>query len=257
MKQRLSFKQRAGYTKNKAAYQLFELMAAKETNLCLSADVLCQADLRQLIHSVGAEICVLKTHIDMLDDFEPNFIDELRDLSAQYRFMIFEDRKFADIGDTVKRQYVGGIYQIAEWARITNAHIITGGGIVDCLAAEGLARGNGLLLIAQMSSAGALSSPDYVAANIALARQYPEFVMGFIAQEQLCEDPGFIHMTPGVKFSAEKLASGQCYVTPHSAITARGSDIIIVGRGIYAEADPVAAAQQYRQAAWSAYVSCL
>jgi orotidine-5'-phosphate decarboxylase len=39
-----------------------------------------------------------KTHIDIIEDFTMELADELVKLSKELDFMIFEDRKFADIG---------------------------------------------------------------------------------------------------------------------------------------------------------------
>lgn len=42
---------------------------------------------------------IAQTHCDVIDDFSLAFADELVRLSKELDFVIFEDRKFADIGE--------------------------------------------------------------------------------------------------------------------------------------------------------------
>jgi uridine monophosphate synthetase len=114
------------------------------------------------------------------------------------------------------------------------------------------------LLLAQMSSAGNLLTPAYTEECLQIGRKNSDFVLGFISQESLnvSRDDNFLTLTPGVKLLAahEKAGDdlGQQYNSPKSVIQ-KGTDIIIVGRGIIGADDRLAAAQRYRQEAWSAY----
>lgn len=254
---KLAYQQRIDYCLNKSARRLCQLIAEKQSNLCFSADITDADVLLALLEKLGPEICLVKTHVDILTEFKPHFIPQLKALADKHQFLIFEDRKFADIGYTVKQQYAAGIYHIAKWADIINAHIIPGPGIIQGLREVGLVKQRGLLLVAEMSSSGSLTGDAYTKASIAMAKQYPDFVMGFIAQHQLTDNPGLLHLTPGVQcvqIQADDL--GQQYVSPKQAILQNGSDIIIVGRGIYQAQDPVAAAATYRKSAWEAYLAC-
>lgn len=173
-------------------------------------------------------------------------------------------------------QYTAGVYRIADWAHVTNAHSFPGPGIVDglvkCmretegrLVAEGV-KGwegrRGLLLLAEMSSKGNLSTEGaYREKTLGMARGEPRHVMGFIAQSRklLDEFPAadkeedFLILTPGVGLDLKGDGLGQQYRTPEEVIGQDGCDIMIVGRGIYGQEDMLAAAERYRSAGWEAY----
>lgn len=290
---------------------LLRLMAAKQTNLCLSADVQSTSQLLDVAEECGDSICILKTHADIVHDFGERTIKGLMEIAARKKFLLFEDRKFGDIGNTVQTQYAAGTHKIGHWATLTNAHIFPGPAIISALksaAMSALAASNsqisteitggpgpipsflmeddqrrssrpdsdeessndggdtttgpsspqdfmprdqdkrkgsvvsisttisssaeyisppapasppststspseaaaglpvnaplarGLLLLAQMSSEDNMLTPAYTQKCIEQARQYKDFVLGFIAQESLNQtaDDNFLVMTPGV-----------------------------------------------------------
>jgi len=130
----LTYAARSSLAKNPFAQRLLQLMADKQTNLCLSADVTSTAQLLALARQCGPHICLLKTHLDIIDDYTPDTVSALRALAAQHRFLLFEDRKYADIGSTVSAQYHSGIFRISSWADLINAHLLPGEAIIDGLS---------------------------------------------------------------------------------------------------------------------------
>lgn len=237
------------------AKRLLHLMEKKESNLCVSADVTDSAELLGLAAELGPSICLLKTHVDILSDFTPDVSSQLRAIADQHDFLIFEDRKFADIGNTVKHQYEGGVFRISSWADVVNVHAVPGPGVVQGLQEAGEGLGRGCLVIAEMSSKGSLATGEYTKAAVQLAEERPTFVFGFISGGKVSDRPQFLHLTPGVQMQPGGDSLGQQYQTPHEVIVNKGSDIIIVGRGILSSSKRQEAAEMYRRAGWEAYVA--
>ena len=218
--------------------RLWEIIREKKSNLAIAADLTLCHQVLFLADVLGPYICVFKTHVDILTDFTHEFVKELSNLAARHNFLIFEDRKFADIGSTTGLQYSQGIYRISDWAHITNAHPIAGEGTILALkkAVEGSPE-RGMLVLAEMSSAGSLAKGEYTKAAYEMALKHKDFVLGFIGQRRL--DPGndddFIYITPGVSLEQSGDSLGQQYRSPEQVVIESGCDVIIVGRSIYAE----------------------
>jgi uridine monophosphate synthetase len=113
-------------------------MDLKASNLCLSADVTTARELLTLADKVGPSIVVLKTHYDLISGWDYNQQTgtgaRLAALARKHGFLIFEDRKFVDIGKTVQMQFTAGTARIIEWAHITNANMHAGKDMVRAMA---------------------------------------------------------------------------------------------------------------------------
>ena len=87
-----------------------------------------------------------------------DMIPQLLSLAKKHDFLLFEDRKFADIGNTVKMQYTEGLHAISSWADLVTVHGISGSGVLEGLETglkeKGADNCRGALILAEMSSAG-------------------------------------------------------------------------------------------------------
>merc|ERR1712232_429594 len=91
---RLTFKERSELCSNRFAKKMLQIMEDKQTNLCCSADVRTCKEVLDLAENVGPHICLLKTHVDIISDFNQDFIVSLQAIAQKHNFLIFEDRKF-------------------------------------------------------------------------------------------------------------------------------------------------------------------
>ena len=217
---------------------------------------------------MGPYIAVFKTHIDIISDFGFHTTQRLQALAEKHNFLIFEDRKFVDIGNTVQKQYRGGALRIYDWAHIVNASVLAGEGIIDALV-QTIEKGDvperGILILAEMTSKGSLAVGEYTQASVEIGQKHKDHVLGFVATRQLSSfaitcaaapEEDFVIFTTGISIASKGDALGQQYQSPDSAIEG-GADFLIVGRGIYSGPDPVASAKAYREAGWAAYLSRL
>ena len=79
--------------------KILEIAIAKQSNLIASADVTTTKELLEFAEQVGPHIVALKTHIDIIADFDSDkTILPLKDLATKHNFLLMEDRKFGDIG---------------------------------------------------------------------------------------------------------------------------------------------------------------
>ncbi len=244
------------------ARKYMEVATRKQSLVCLAADRNTMAGLFELIEFVGPHIAALKTHVDLVDDWSAEAWGEFCEAANAADLLIFEDRKFADIGK-ISRAQMAGIYDIRMWADLVTSHLISGPDIVDGIQAGwgDVGRSGGVLLLAQMSSRGNLLNSDYTEQVVTNGRVHSG-VFGFIGNgsrpdelRELRRRVGDEKMiwTPGVNLATGDGEMGQRYGDPRAAILA-GSDCIIVGSGIHNAPNPSEAAKAYASASWNALV---
>ena len=248
-----SFIVRAELASNPVASKLFKLMTEKESTLCLAADFTKTQDIIDLVNIAGPYIAVLKIHVDLIEDFHKDFIQKIKNIANKHKFLIMEDRKFADIGQVVSYQYRRGIYNIAEWADLITVHPVSGSGVIEGLK-DGLSEiseDRGIFIVAEMSSSGALTRGDYVQSAVSNTKDF-DLVAGFVSQSNVFSDPGLIQLTPGVKLTKSNDNLGQQYNTPRDVVNC-GADLVVVGRGITQAKDKLASILEYKKVLWEAY----
>ncbi|MDP2453544.1 MULTISPECIES: orotidine-5'-phosphate decarboxylase [unclassified Kaistella] len=246
---RISYEDKLNVCDHSVAQKLLEIAIEKKSNLIVSADVTTTQELLALAEKVGPHIVALKTHMDIIMDFDPDgTILPLKDLATKYNFLLMEDRKFADIGNTQELQFSYGMYKISNWADFVTAQVIAGYDSLDCF------RNVGVVAILGMSSKGTLTNTDYREEATKIALSHPN-VFGGVCQNKIPNE--LLLFTPGINLADEGDGKGQQYNTPEHAFTQLETDFIIVGRGIYKSDDAEKSALSYKIAGWNAYESSL
>ncbi|XP_034246401.1 uridine 5'-monophosphate synthase-like [Thrips palmi] len=263
---KMTFDARAEKSTNMMSARLLRLMATKRTNLCVAGDLRSSAAVLRLADAVGPYICVFKTHVDALDDFSGQFGPQLCEIAKTHNFLIMEDRKFGDIGNTVSLQYGAGNFSVAAWADLVTVHALPGPGIIDGLVSclethRAHLKDRACFIVAEMSCKDALTTASYRSEAMKLAETRVDFVAGVVSQSASgIPSPGLIQLTPGVRAGvngtpqSDSDGLGQQYNSPRHVVLERGADVAVVGRGVTEAPDSAEAAKFYRDLLWEAYL---
>ena len=248
-KKRLSYEQKLEVAEHSFAKKILEIAIEKRSNLIASADFITTKELLDFADIVGPHIVALKTHIDILNDFDADeTILPLKDLATKHNFLLMEDRKFADIGNTQELQFSYGTYKISNWADLVTSHVIGGSKSLDCFMNVGV------VAILGMSSQGTLTDSHYREGALKVIENHPN-IIGCVAQNEVSDQ--LLLFTPGVNLGTSGDDKGQQYNSPEHVIKNYGTDFIIVGRGIYKADEPEQEALRYKNEGWKAYQDSL
>ncbi len=245
-----------------SAQRVREAIERKRSHLVLSLDVDDPERFFAVLEATAEHLVMVKTHVDIMQGDCSAFVARLREVAHEHDLLLFEDRKFADIGSTVRKQFRGGAARICDWADLVTVHMIAGEAILDGLFGDpqGLHPHQGALLLARMSSQGNLITEEYTGRVIETGARRSDRVAGYIGHGENEADlralraripAGQLLLVPGVHRAQAGDNLGQHYLDPATVVRA-GADAIVVGRGIYAATDPAAEAAWYRETAWSA-----
>ncbi|CAH8557655.1 unnamed protein product [Heterobilharzia americana] len=203
------------------------IIKSKQSRLCVAIDTSDPCELLKLTDQLGPEICAVKLHLDILQAIEhPEMVIKgLCDLSSKHGFLIVEDRKLADIGQTVLNQLLYGVYKIAEWCDMVTVHCLPGPGLFEAfrkvnqkLIENGKNHQITALVVTEMSCQGTLTTESYMGQCVDLIKTNSDIIGGFVAQHPI---PGLdtrqstiSYWVPGIKLVNSNDDLGQSYNTP-------------------------------------------
>ncbi|XP_073997015.1 rudimentary-like [Rhodnius prolixus] len=248
----MEYQDRISLASCEASRKLLSLIEKKQTNLCVAVDVTSSSEVLKIVELVGPYVCMIKTHYDAVTDWSEEVESSLKDAAVKHKFLIMEDRKFGDIGNTVKLQ----TKKVFSWASFITMHSVAGPsallGAQEAL--KNLASECGIVLVSQLSSKNNLITHHYTKATTDLGSDFKKIVAGFVCQDHSSfSDPGFLQFTPGVAVKTGGDSLGQQYSTPEDAVMNKGADVVIVGRAIYQSLDPSKTAEEFKEKLWNAY----
>ena len=198
------------------------------SKIILSADLQYSNEIFNILDKIGNDIFGIKIHSDIILDWNDNVIDKLIEYKKKFKIVIIEDKKWCDIGNTIKLQLQNQLYKYEKWVDMFTVHSISGEGPVKSI--YNYNNNIKVLLVAEMSTQDNLIDENYTKKTINIAHNNKN-VIGYICQNKIDNDL-YLHMSPGVNINTNKDDNKQNYNHPKKMIE-KGIDYLIVGRGLY------------------------
>ena len=124
-KEKINFSEKLSKSKNNVTKKLLQIVLEKMTNVCVAVDCVSSKELLTTAEALGPYVAVVKIHQDIVKDWNRETEQKLRSIANSHNFLIFEDRKYADIGNTVTFQ-AQRCKQDLRGGKMTNNQIIEG-----------------------------------------------------------------------------------------------------------------------------------
>ena len=206
---------------------------------------------------------MIKLHIDALNFLDHhrkyNFFSALSQMQKKQKWILFEDRKFCDIGNTVKNQSDVLLKNLTRHFDDVCLTVMPNFKIQNMISTfENIVReffvvnfDVSILLVAQTSTESSFQKIDTQEFKNISNKILGGFICqnrNFISKE---EQDNFLFFTPGVHLDKKTDSLGQQYRTIKDAIIKDECDFIIIGRGI-TESDIISeTAKKYQESAWN------
>lgn len=94
---------------------LLTIIKEKKTSLCLSLDVATWNIGKHILEKCAPFICMVKLHLDLIQDWNSTATTELIAMSKKHHFLIMEDCKLDDTPPIIEKKVYGGHYKYGNW----------------------------------------------------------------------------------------------------------------------------------------------
>ena len=192
--------------------------------ICIALDFREKDKILEFIKLLSNEVSIFKIHCDIIDNFDDDFINMLIKLKNKHNFLIWEDRKFSDIGYIVNYQVNYGVHKISQWADIITCHSTCGSKSIPEI------KNIIIFLVIELSCVGNLCDSNYIEKSVEIANNNDN-ILGVVCQHNpLHLNTNILKIVPGISTKSNlKDNFNQKY---NNVSNRQFADIFVVGRAI-------------------------